>query len=73
MTSEDYRRAKDHVYGLAHNVCESGTEQAQLVDVLREIETVGYKNGMKNIKIIKQMLFPIMDGLQFGNWPWTKK
>lgn len=69
---QDYRDATGHIYGLAHNVCINGEEQNALVTALQNIELEGLKDGADGQLIIRNMLFTIVDGLAYGNWPWIK-
>lgn len=69
---QDFRNAKNHIYGLAHNVCCNAGEQGYLLAVLGDIEMECYKNGATGQQIIRNLLTPIMDGLEFDNWPWIK-
>ena len=69
---QDYRDAKNHIYGLAHHVCVDGKEQAFLLNHLGEVETHCLNHGMDGKDIIRELLNPIIDGLHYGNWPWIK-
>lgn len=68
----DYTDAKNYIYGLAHVVCRNGKEQKILLDTLHEIEYYSLTHGDEGHVIIRKLLNPIMDGLQYGNWPWIK-
>ena len=52
----DYREAKNHIYGLAHNVCIDGKEQKSLLSALHEAEMEMLGNGENGLKIIKDLL-----------------
>ena len=67
---QDYRDAKNHIFGLAHNVCINGKEQAFLLRVLGDIEMESLKSGASGEQTIRNLLYPIIDGLSFGHWPW---
>jgi hypothetical protein len=70
IMDKDYREAKNHVYGLAHNVCINGIEQKILLNELRSVEfEMRAESGQT---IISTMLGIILDGLHYGNWPWIK-
>jgi len=69
--SQDYRDAKNHIYGLAHNVCLDGKEQQALLSTIQDVELEMHKNGEDGKQIIITMLGVVFDGLRFGNWPWT--
>jgi hypothetical protein len=64
------RDAKNHVYGLAHNVCNNKEEQAELLGVLQGIEKESILNGATGEQLIRNLLCPILDGLLWRNWPW---
>lgn len=69
---QDYRDAKNHVYGLAHNVCKDGKEQKALLAAMQYTEQEMIKSGESGEAIILTLLGIIMDGLNYGNWPWIK-
>ena len=69
-TSQDYRDAKNHIYGLAHNVCVDGIEQKRLLACLGKIELTCIESGISGKDTIRALLNPIMDGLIYNNWPW---
>lgn len=69
---QSYRDAKNHIYGLAHNVSINGREQNALVRALQQIEEEGINDGASGQQIIRSMLFTLIDGLEYGNWPWIK-
>jgi hypothetical protein len=69
---QDYRDAKNHVYGLAHNVCVNGKEQHALLSALGDVEMQMLKGGEDGKAIILTLMGIIIDGLQYGNWPWIK-
>ena len=68
----DFASAKTHIYGLAHNVCHTGQEQRALITVLHKIEEECIGRGASGSETIQQLMFPIMNGLMYGNWPWIK-
>jgi hypothetical protein len=70
--SQDFRDAKNHVYGLAHNVCVDGLEQRALLNALSESETEMIRADEDGKAIILTLLGIIIDGVQYGNWPWVK-
>jgi hypothetical protein len=70
-TSQDYRDAKNHIYGLAHNVCLNGKEQQALLSAMGNAEMEMYRVGEDGKQIILTLMGIILDGLRFGNWPWT--
>jgi len=67
--NQDYRDAKNHIYGLAHNVCLNGKEQKVLLAYLGDIEMHSLKYGESGERIIQLLISAIYDGLAFGNWP----
>jgi hypothetical protein len=70
--SQEYRDAKNHVYGLAHNVCVNGKEQKTLISAMQDVERQMVTNGEDGKHIILTLLGIIIDGTQYGNWPWVK-
>lgn len=70
INSQDFRDAKNHIYGLVHNVCLNDKEQEILIKTLQEEEQRMIDNREPGDVIIKHLLYPIMDGLSYGNWPW---
>jgi len=69
-TEQSFRDAKNHVYGLAHNVCLNGKEQKVLLAYMGDIEIHSLKCGESGQRIIQLLISCIYDGLAFGNWPW---
>ena len=69
---DDFRHAKNHVYGLAHNVAFLPGEQRALLSYIGEVEYNLYKEGASGERIIIELLGIIMDGLKYGNWPWIR-
>jgi len=70
LENQEFRDAKQHVYGLAHNVCLNGKEQKALLDRLKDIEQHCMICGESGQRTIQLLLSCIYDGLAFGNWPW---
>jgi len=62
-SSQDFIDAKQHVYGLAHNVCLNGEEQRALLNELHDAENQLIANGWSGQTIIKTLLKVIADKL----------
>ena len=71
-SEQDFRDAKNHVYGLAHNVCVNGKEQNALLAAMQSTEMQMIKEGGTGEEIILSLLCILFDGLNYGNWPWIK-
>lgn len=68
-TSQDYLDAKNHIYGLAHNVCLNNKEQEALILAIRDVEVEMSRAKEDGEQVIITLMGIILDGLKFGNWP----
>jgi hypothetical protein len=62
---QNYRDAKNHIYGLAHNVCVNDKEQAALLSALGDVEMQMLKGGEDGKYIILTLMGIIIDSLQY--------
>lgn len=69
-SSDCYRSAIQHVYGLAHNVSNDKAEQDSIFYRMQEIERQCIEEGTSGLETVKELLSVILDGLSYGNWPW---
>lgn len=67
MDYYEYTNAKAAVYQLAHNA--GAPSQDKLVNTVRIAEQECIKDGTSYKDTIRIMLYPIFDGLMYGNWP----
>jgi hypothetical protein len=72
MTEQDFQNARQHIYGLAHDLAPDEQKQQQLITEIQQAELHSIRGGASNMDTIKLMLSPIMDGALYGNWPWAK-
>lgn len=71
-TEQSFRDAKNHLYGLAHNVCVNGKEQNALLHAMGQTELRLYEEGASGLAVISILMGIITDGLRYGNWPWIQ-
>jgi len=64
--STDYHNAKDHIYGIAHNMGKDREEQIKLVDELHKIEMRYLTNKSSKEETIKEMLYILVNTLNEG-------
>lgn len=64
-----YLESKNHIYGLAHTISKPGMSQAVLIRTMQSIEAESVRNGASDEETLRNLLNPIFDGLNYGNWP----
>ena len=64
MDNLAFRQAKNHIYGLAHNISENGEAQNQLLTNLQDTEINMIAQGESNFKIISTLLTIVHDECQ---------
>ncbi len=67
LESDDYLQAKNAMFSLAHALGKNKQQQDDLIKALKVIEL----ENEPDENIIRDMLGLFLDGLSYGNWPWT--
>lgn len=67
----DLNKCKQAIYALAHEVCDNGSQQNELISLIQNAEMVAMKDGISDRQMLREMMGPIIDGLCYGNWPWS--
>lgn len=68
----DYQSALAHTFLLAQYVSLSGKEQHDLINAMEDRKNALTRAGAEGKTIIIELMGIILDGLKFGNWPWTR-
>lgn len=63
ISTQSFRDAKNHIYGLAHNVCINGNEQRELLAHMLDIELKLMKDNSDGKEIILNLLGLVIDAV----------
>lgn len=68
MDGADYEKVKQHLLSVANILAPTGIEQRGFVELTVLLE----EHPVRQQRIV-QLLYKLLDGLQYGNWPQAKE